>query len=495
MVVAVLVGGILVAGCSTDSRRQAGADESNVTEHVGELRIGIVEPMSADPATVNPTHAIDLLAADLLYDGLTSYDTVSGQAVPELAESWDTADGITWTFHLAERTFSDGSPVTAAAVVASLERLRAMTSTSLAAGRLDVVAAMSAPTATDVQIVLDVADYELPALLADPAFGVVADSSIAPTIASQTPVSGSFRVQSGGPDGATLVTVDDAVVDIDGVEFVRFDDAAAAQAALAAGSIDIAPLGRDDVAPDRTTEHLASGATLVAELGAANGVWKDTANRQAVLHTLDRDAIAVAAAGTADRRADSLVPAGVLATGGCSAGCAPSADGPTVLGVLGATSGPVPVDVPIGDDGVTAANALIGQLSAAGLPAELRTSDSAALRTTLAAGQLQLAVFVVVGSAPTPDPYLAATLSSVGSENLSGYASAEFDAGLSTARGTADPAARRAAYEQLEAVALAAAPVIPLVSLGERFAVSDRVLGVDSVAGLLLDGTKVRLGR
>ena len=81
-----------------------------------------------------------------------------------------TADGITWTFHLAERTFSDGSPVTAAAVVASLERVRAMTSTSLAAGRLDVVAAMSAPTATDVQIVLDVADYELPALLADPAF-------------------------------------------------------------------------------------------------------------------------------------------------------------------------------------------------------------------------------------------------------------------------------------------------------------------------------------
>ena len=142
MVVAVLVGGILVAGCSTDSRRQAGADESNVTEHVGELRIGIVEPMSADPATVNPTHAIDVLAADLLYDGLTSYDAVSGLAVPELAESWDTADGITWTFHLAERTFSDGSPVTAAAVVASLERVRAMTSTSLAAGRLDVVAAV-----------------------------------------------------------------------------------------------------------------------------------------------------------------------------------------------------------------------------------------------------------------------------------------------------------------------------------------------------------------
>lgn len=493
MIATLLAGAVLLAGCSSDTRRQASADEPKQDEHVGELRVGIVAPISADPARLNPTHAVDVLAADLLYDGLTAYDPDSDAAVPELASSWDTPDGITWTFHLGDRTFSDGTPVTATTVVASLERVRSMTPPSLAAARLEIVSTITAPIATDVQIVLTSANHELPALLADPALGIVADASAAPAMASQTPVSGSFRVKSGGADGATLVTLDAAAVDIDGVEFVRFDDAAAAQAALEDGTIDIAPLGDSEV-PDGTHEVVASAATLVVELGAANGVWRDAANRQAVLHTLDRDTIA-AAVGSAARRADTLVPAGVVGTAGCAVGCAPTADGPVTLKTLGATSGPVPVDIALGERGVAAGKDVVRQLVAAGLPAEARPTDSTGLRATLAAGQMQLALFVVVGSSPSPDPYLAATLSSVGGENLSGFASPEFDAALAAARATSDPAARRSAYEQLEATAVAAAPVVPLVALGERYAVSERVVGVRSVAGLLLDGTKVGLGR
>lgn len=488
----VVAGAVLLAGCSSP-RRQVGADETVTEERLGELRIGITAPVSVDPATLNPTRPMDVLAADLMFDGLTAVASGANEAAPAIATSWDTADGVTWTFHLdPDRNFSDGSSLTSAAAVASLERVRALSGSNLAAGRLAIVTAITAPDPATVQVVLDAPNYEFPALLADPSYGIVADAATAPTLSSQTAASGRFRVRSGGPDGATLVAFDGEDVGIDAVEFVRFDDAEAAGAALEDGSIDIAPLERGDDAPDGARTVDVSAVTLVLELGAANGVWADPANRQAVLHSLDRDAVAAAAGG---RRADSVVPGDVVAAGGCSTWCVPTADGPAALATLGASSGAVPVDVPVKDGGVTAAAEIVRQLAATGLPATAREGDGAGLRATLAAGQMQLAVFVVVGGAPTPDSYLAATLSSIGAENLSGYASAEFDAGLAAARATADPVARRTAYEQLETGALATAPMIPLAAMGERFAVSDEVAGVVPLAGRLFDSTVVRIER
>ena len=96
-------------------------------------------------------------------------------------------------------------------------------------------------------------------------------------------------------------------------------------------------------------------------------------------------------------------------------------------------------------------------------------------------------MFAVVGLSPTPDPYLSAVLSSVGSENLSGFASAEVDAALARARTEPDDAARQEAYRSVETTALASVPVLPLATVGERFAVSDRVSGVAPFAGVLFD--------
>lgn len=47
----------------------------------------------------------------------------NGEASPLLAESWDNPDPLTWTFHLREVEFSDGTPFTANDVKASLDRL------------------------------------------------------------------------------------------------------------------------------------------------------------------------------------------------------------------------------------------------------------------------------------------------------------------------------------------------------------------------------------
>ncbi len=60
-----------------------------------------------------------------LYSRLLLRNPATGALEPGLAQSWDiSADGLTYTFHLREALFSDGSPITASDVVFSLERIR-----------------------------------------------------------------------------------------------------------------------------------------------------------------------------------------------------------------------------------------------------------------------------------------------------------------------------------------------------------------------------------
>ena len=67
------------------------------------------------------------MAAVNLYDGLTSVDP-AGNVIPQLAESWEISDdALTYTFRLkSDATFTDGTPVTAADVVYSVQRLMAI---------------------------------------------------------------------------------------------------------------------------------------------------------------------------------------------------------------------------------------------------------------------------------------------------------------------------------------------------------------------------------
>lgn len=60
-----------------------------------------------------------------LYSRLLRRNTETGALEPGLAEKWDISeDGKTYTFHLRDAQFSDGSPITADDVAFSLERIR-----------------------------------------------------------------------------------------------------------------------------------------------------------------------------------------------------------------------------------------------------------------------------------------------------------------------------------------------------------------------------------
>lgn len=83
--------------------------------------------LGADISTLDPQMAEDVQSTRVAYDlfeGLTTQDQ-SNKPIPGLAEKWDvSADEKTYTFHLRDGIkFSDGTPITAADIVFSFERL------------------------------------------------------------------------------------------------------------------------------------------------------------------------------------------------------------------------------------------------------------------------------------------------------------------------------------------------------------------------------------
>ena len=86
---------------------------------------------AADPQTIDPAVTMDnndWTVSYHAYQRLVHYKKGSAEVEPELAESWTTSkDGLTWDFKLKEgNKFDDGTPVTAAAVKYSFDRMFAI---------------------------------------------------------------------------------------------------------------------------------------------------------------------------------------------------------------------------------------------------------------------------------------------------------------------------------------------------------------------------------
>jgi peptide/nickel transport system substrate-binding protein len=139
----VAVGAVALTGCATNGgSNEAPASSSSQNGEVvhgiigdqgdggppvkgGTLTFASLAPVTnLDPTltqATGPTGGTEMAA---VYDVLMRYDIESQQFVPQLAESMEESDDrLTWTMKLREGvTFSDGTPLDAAAVVASIDR-------------------------------------------------------------------------------------------------------------------------------------------------------------------------------------------------------------------------------------------------------------------------------------------------------------------------------------------------------------------------------------
>lgn len=110
-----------------------------------------------DSTTFDPIFTIlapDVWVLNQFYSTLVRANSDATDIVPDLAESWEIApDGLTYTFHLRDAKFSDGTPVLASDVIFSLSRVRDEEASPMRS-LFQVISAMAAPDDRTVVLTL-----------------------------------------------------------------------------------------------------------------------------------------------------------------------------------------------------------------------------------------------------------------------------------------------------------------------------------------------------
>jgi peptide/nickel transport system substrate-binding protein len=427
------------------------------------------------------------------------------QLIPRLATRWENVDPLTWVLHLREGVrFHDGGLMDAAAVKASF----------------DVMAQEGHPGYNPrYRRLLDVASIEAEGMtvtfrthrpnaaflwaLTEPYAAVVRPEGTAemPIIAT-----GPYIFVSNEPNRRLSVR---AFADywggkpqLSAIHLDAIPDAQTARLALESGDVqlvlnypetDFARLKRDGAGD----LQLFSAPTLRLFFMAANlrnGPMSDPVVREAVSLAIDRQALVDIAMGgvggvpartifpltmeswvntaamlsdDATKAARILDAAGIVDTDGNGLREWQGSDIRLRLGIYEGRASFRP-----------ASEAIQAMLGAIGLGVEVRLGEYEANNAQLRAGELDLHL-QAWNTAPQGDPsYFPETLLQSSAElNDGGYASARLDELLVAGRTTFDPAARRAIYDEVQALLLADLPLIPLYHSAQTAVGNGRIEG------------------
>jgi peptide/nickel transport system substrate-binding protein len=205
----------------------------------------------------------------LVYSSLTRIDA-KGNAVPDLARSWDYAKGGDQvTFHLRPGlTFSDGTPLNAAAVKAAIDRAKTQKNSALF-GDLTSIKSVTTNGDLDVVVHLTQVDYQIPLLLGERVLQVASPKAAAdPATLDRNPVgAGPFVVTQLIPGTKAVLKKnpnywDAADIHIDDVELVSAPDPATVVSGLQTGVYTFA-----DLPPSQATAAKAAGLDVFVQPG------------------------------------------------------------------------------------------------------------------------------------------------------------------------------------------------------------------------------------
>src|SRR5262245_27895599 len=118
-----LCGALLIAlsACGDGTQTKSASSSAGIANEIVLNRGNGPEPKSLDPGLTDGIWEFNITGDMLL--GLTTEDANS-KPIPGAAESWESSeDGLTWTFHLRDHTWSDGTPVTAEDFVFAWRRM------------------------------------------------------------------------------------------------------------------------------------------------------------------------------------------------------------------------------------------------------------------------------------------------------------------------------------------------------------------------------------
>ena len=425
--------------------------------------------------SLDPLQAVDTgsVAGVNLIAG-TLYELKSdGALAPGLAESGTVSDdGLSWTFVLREGLlFSDGSPLTASDVKATIERSKA-DAANLYPWMVAPIVSVEAPSPTEVVIELDRQYTSLPNVLAQPAMMIMPAAGLdAGASFFDAPVSaGQYRLDAwGGSASATFVVNEHYFGDapaIQTLEFVTIEDVNTRLAQVKSGQVDLAI----DLPPSLLPQISGDGVvgSVVPLYGFVSVIpnneqapFDDPKVRRALSAALDRDKLnEVVWGGNSIPLAGFWPPSfdghdASISTGrdldaaraelvgtACESGCS------ATLMFGASTSWAEPMALVVQDS-----------LKEIGIDITLEKLDSATAVDRLVNGDFSLTVSYLYDYVPVPDGMLAYGLVSDGGlwANFSRYVSPEMDAAAQAAV-LADEASRPAALAAIEEQFAADAP-------------------------------------
>lgn len=267
-----------------------------------DINVGMVlEPPNLDP-TSGAAAAIREVTYANIFEGLTRFGP-DGSVNPGLAHAWDISDdGLTYTFHLREGvSFHDGSPMTAADVVFTLDRARGEDSTNAQPQLFAAIETVEALDDLTVQVTLN---RQQGSFLFNMAWGdaVILSPESAADNATNPVGTGPFRftrwVQG---DRVEMERNPDYWGEAPALERVTFrfiQDPSAAFAAMMAGDIDAFPnfpapetLAQFEADPRFAVIVGSTEGNTILSMNHENEALADVRVRQAIAHAINRQDI------------------------------------------------------------------------------------------------------------------------------------------------------------------------------------------------------------
>lgn len=393
-------------------------------------------------------------------------------ARPSLATDWTQTSDTTWRFQIRGGvSFHDGTPLTADAVVGSLQRAAAASPVPriLKGVGLEVRAEGDAVVVTTAA-----ADPLLPQRLSSPQLSILAPSAYAgETVSPIGTGTGPFRlVAVDGITGATLDRFDGywgGRAKLAGIDVSFVPDGAARAAALRTGTADIVeaiPAGRVETVDPALVHEVPMPRTNTLYLTTTKGPFADPAVRAAARAAIDRAAIVASVYEGRAQEAQGLLGPALAWTVGAR-GTA------EYEGLLAARATPAKVDgVPITLGTFTdraelpeVAVLVAQQLEAAGFVVTQDVREYQFIEADALAGAFDAFILSRATVLDSGDPvaYFASDFACGGGFSLSQLCTASVDAAIATASQTAPGAERQRAILAAEARILATDAVVPML--------------------------------
>lgn len=295
-------------------------------EAQGVLTIGRREDSSTfDP--INTAQNIDFWVFSNVFEVLVGVDNAGKELVPGLAESWEVSDdALTYTFHLRDSKFSDGTDVTAEDAAFSLARIRD-DELSLWSESYTIIKDMQTPDAKTLVVTLNEPSAPFLSTLAMPGASIVSKAALegeGQEAFAEKPVgSGAFMVDEWRRGDRVILKKNPnywnaANVSLDGVEWISIPDDNTRMLAVQAGQIDAAiyvPFSRvAELKTDSALKVVENPSTREDHLliNHEHEPLNDVRVREALDYAIDRQSIIDTVTFGIGEAANSYIPRGAL---------------------------------------------------------------------------------------------------------------------------------------------------------------------------------------